>query len=218
MTVFRQLLAAGALAALIAPPGSLRGADPVVPSYLPDAKKDVLQKYLTGRPKPDTFLPAKCKIEGGTVVQPDPKSYTEVKEYLASVEPHKDAGKADVYYFRPNPTKGEAGVTVRVTVDLATGKEDGDPIVLANYSAPLTKEERVAAIKLARAEVDEVKAMYAGGEMDVQVVALVNTVTTAAEGRKLGDRVVRLQIRKKGMKDVLSVIVNLTQETVLKSE
>jgi hypothetical protein len=140
----------------------------------------------------------------------------EVKEYLAEILPHRTGDKADVFWFRPNPKKGLPGITVKRVVDLATGKQVGEPAAIAGYPAPLTQEEREQAVKLARELSEKVKAVYAGVEdKDVEATALFEQVTAAnATEGKPGDRVAILQVRRKGSPEVASVAVNLTQETV----
>ena len=194
-------------------------ADDVVPKNLPDAKREVLARFLSARKQPDQFLPSKFTFVTGADAHAmtwDLDAKGPSKEYLSAIVPFRDAAKADVYFFRPNPKKGVPGITVKVTVDLETGKED-DPKVLVLYSAPLTKEELAEAVKVARATVPAAAALYAAGAPEVAVSALLETVTAVGfADRKPGDRVVYLQLRKNGAKGGVAVPVNLTQQTVLK--
>lgn len=186
------------------------------PSNLPEAKRIVLDKFLAEREKPKKFLPPRFTIQSapGTAAAIDLDPPGEVREFLSAIVPHRDASRADVYFFRPNPKKGTPGVTVKQTIDLTTGKV-GDPTVLTQYPAPLTREEEAAAVALARAGVPAVAALYAAGG-DVRAAALLETVTAPGlKGRMPGDRVVTLQFRKKGGRGVTTAAVNLTKDALL---
>src|SRR5262249_18602820 len=146
----------------------------------------------------------------------------EVKEYLSAVIPHEAADrrkgpdKADLYWFRPNPRKGSPGVTVKRVVDLGTGMQVGDPVVLINYLTPLAPEELSDALRIAREKSAAARALYAGREaQDVEVASLVHRITaTGQPDGTPGDRVVNLQLRAKRTGQRASVMVNLTKETV----
>src|SRR5437868_553832 len=70
--------------------------------------------------------------------------------------------RVDVYYYRPNPTQGKPGITVKHTVDLTTGRQVGDTEVLLNHHSPIAREELADAIKLAREKVPAVGELYQG--------------------------------------------------------
>jgi hypothetical protein len=202
-------------------------ADDMIPERLPQAKKDVLRKFLSTLEKPKRFLPPRAKLVGPALPGLDlpvdaPLKGLDAKEYLAEVRPHdaadrlKGPDKVDLYWFRPNPQKGAPGLTVKRVVDLNTGKQIGDTEVRLDYAAPLTREEKAQAIGLAKKEVTQVRTLYTGaGKGDIEVVGLFEHITAAGVPDGMpGDRVVNLQFRRKRSPDVISVNVNVTKGTV----
>jgi hypothetical protein len=198
--------------------------DPALPASLPEKERQAVKRFLDGLPKPTRLIPPKARVTAygpRAAVEVDAEPAGEVKEYLASIVPHRAADKggparADVYHYRPNPKRGSPGVTVKRTVDLATGEAVGEPEVLLGYPAPITREEREQAIKLARDE-PTVKAIYAAApdEKDVEVAVLFETVSAeGVPGANVGDRVATLLYRTKGARPVAAAVVNLTQQTV----
>lgn len=199
--------------------------DPPLPASLPEPGRQAVKRFLDGLPKPTRLIPPKAKVTAygpRAAVEVDAEPAGEVKEYLASVVPHRAAdakagpARADVYHYRPNPKRGTPGVTVKRTVDLATGEAVGEPEVLLGYPAPLTREERQQAVQLARDE-PTVKAVYAAAAdaKDVEVAVLFETVSAeGVPGANVGDRVATLQFRARGTRPIAAAVVNLTQGTV----
>lgn len=207
-------------------PRPLRAADELIPSSLPKEKRERLTNFLEQVKKQAKggFILADgnlTALDPRIKLAPTTAKDDQVEEYLAAVILHRatDATKgpemAQVYWYRPHPTKGAAGVTVKRVIDLTSGKEKGPPEVLVGYPAPLTREEREQAIALAKEEVPALKDLLADGQKDVILEVLFETVTSEKNpDGDIGDRVVSLRIRKKGEKGLVAADVNLTKQKV----
>src|SRR5258706_7202398 len=113
-----------------------------------------------------------------------------------------EVSRVDVYYYRPHPEKGKPGVTVKHTVDLATGKQVGATEVLVKTHTPISREERTEAVALAKEKSPAVKALYQRlDEKAVQWEYLQLMVTRKSEQQEPGDRVVRLALTARDPKD-----------------
>ncbi len=201
-----------------------RADDRLIPANLTESQKANIKKFLASVEKPKQFLPEKAKLVGsapsdlGVGAEPG----AEIRQYLAAVIPYtakdrkRGPEKAEILWYRPNPKKGQPGVTVRRVLDLTTGAAVGDPEVLFNHATPLTVEELNEAIKLARDKYPAAADLYATTEAkDVEVAPLVQVITATGQADgAVGDRVVSLQLRKKGTNKRLAVMVNLTRQTV----
>jgi hypothetical protein len=196
----------------------------LLPSALNDAQKAKLASYLASVKKPDRFIPESARViaEGSVTLDPNPVPGAEIKEYLTNIVPYrpqakdKPPEKVEVYWYRPNPKKGEPGVTVRRIVDLASGAPVGEPEILFNYPTPLAPEELTQAVKIARQKNEKVGELCRDAEQgDVVVTPLVSPIKVAGvpDGAP-GDRVVNLQFFRKSTMNRVSVMVNLTRETV----
>jgi hypothetical protein len=145
-----------------------------------------------------------------------------VAEYLTIILPERAFGldqaprRAEVYWFRPNPTRGKPGLTVMRVVDLNTGRQIGEDEFLFNHTAPLSREEFEQARQLAREKSAEVKALYDRyAAKEIQVDSLPQLVTLPdSSGNRLGDRVTHLLFWQPGSTTFVSVTVNVTQQTV----
>jgi hypothetical protein len=216
------------LAAVIASAGdgeSPRRVDErLLPSGLNDAQKAKLANFLASVKRPERFIPESARVitEAPVALDPNPVPGAEIKEYLTSIVPYraqakdKPPEKVEVYWYRPNPKKGAPGVTVRRVVDLSTGDPVGEPEVLFNYPTPLAREELDEAVKIARDKNEKVTELCRDAERgDVEVTPLVSPIKVPglAAGAP-GDRVVNLQFLRKSTMARVSVLVNLTRETV----
>src|SRR5262245_56204859 len=202
--------------------------DDLIPGSLPQAKREALSTFLAKvkEDKPTQFIPPGAKLQSvtNTAVEIDvtPNKNAEVKEYLAEIVPQRAADRqkgperAEVYWFRPNPKRGAPGITVKRVVDLTSGEQVGDTIVLLTRPTALTREVQAQAIALARNKSEKVKSLYDDAkDEDISVAALFDQVTVkGVPDGNVGDRVVNLQFRRKGAQEVVSVNVNVTQETV----
>jgi hypothetical protein len=196
----------------------------LMPSGLTEHQKTSLVNYLSSVKKPDRFIPESARIvgEGSGSLDANPVPGAEIREYLTSIVPYrptakdKSPEKVEIYWYRPNPKRGSPGVTIRRVVDLSKGEPAGEPEVLFNYPTPLSREELVEAVKLARDANTKVGALYRDAEQgDVLVSPLVTSIKVAgaADGNP-GDRVVNLQFLKKSTTDRANVVVNLTRGAV----
>jgi hypothetical protein len=196
----------------------------LLPPGLTDSQKTNLANYLAGVKKPERFIPESARVvgEGSVSIDPNPVPGAEIKEYLTSIVPHRPTAKdkapdkVEIYWFRPNPKQGAPGVTVRRVVDLATGNPVGEPEILFNYPTPLSHEELVEAVKLARDKNDAVRDLWRDAEQGDVVVSPLTTriaVTGSPDGSP-GDRVVNLQFLRKSTGARANVIANLTRGTI----
>src|SRR5262245_826508 len=151
----------------------LRAADePQLPASLTADQKTNLLKFLKDNERPDRYVPKGAKFPD----TPPPDADLEltgtkekpIRQYTTQITPHRpvpgqeQVGKADVYFYRPNPEKGKPGITIKNTIDLATGKPIGEPEVLTKAHTPVSREEVAEAVALAREKIAAVKGLYEG--------------------------------------------------------
>jgi hypothetical protein len=229
---FLLMLTAAASVLLTAPSDRLSAADlDLVPPQLPKEQRENLLRFLQGQEKPDRFIPRDARIIGSEPAKlemnRDRPPGQAIKQYMVQITPHRPVPgqekieRVDVYYYRPNPEKGKPGITVRHTVDLATGKQVGSTEVLLNHHTPLSRDELAEAVALAREKSAAVGELYK--ERDKSAVRweyLQLMISRKHEGYDPGDRVVRLVFTAAAGKDPapaapVRVIVNLTKNAVL---
>ena len=191
---------------------------------LSDSKNTTLANYLANVKKPDRFIPESARVvgEGPVSLDPNPVPGAEIKEYLTSIVPYRPTAKdkppekVEIYWYRPNPKRGLPGVTIRRVVDAGDGRAAGEPEVLFNYPTPLSREELVEAVKLARDKNAAVGELVRDAEQgDVVVSPLVTSIKVSGtpDGAP-GDRVVNLQFLRKSTAARANVVVNLTRGTL----
>jgi hypothetical protein len=205
--------------------------DRVVPASLPKEQRENLLKFLKDHETPDRYVPKGAKL----VDAPPPAADIEVtatkdkpiKQYTVQVTPHRPVpgqervGKADVYYYRPNPEKGKQGITVKYTVDLATGKPVGETEVLTKAHTPVSREELAEAVAAVKDRSAAVKALYEGRDPTaVRWEYLQMKINRKTEQFEPGDRVVRFVFTADAPEgqnppDPVRVIVNLTKDLVI---
>lgn len=195
-----------------------------------DQKANVL-KFLQDHKTPDRYVPANAKFADtappaadaavtGTKDKP-------IRQYTVQITPHRptpdeqQVGKADVYFYRPNPEKGKQGITIKHTIDLATGKQVGETEVLTKAHTAISREELNEAVAAAKAKSAEVKALHAGREDGaVRWEYLQMKINRKSEQSEPGDRVVRFvftanPVDGQDAPTPVSVLVNLTKDTVV---
>jgi hypothetical protein len=213
----------------------LRAADEkTLPASLAKDQKENLLKFLKDHETPDRYVPKAAKF-GDT---PPPAAVMDItatkekpiKQYTVQITPHRpvpdqeQVGRADVFFYRPSPEKGKQGITVKFTVDLATGKPLGEPEVLTKAHTPVSHEELDEAVAAAKDKSAAVKALYAG--RDPKVVRweyLQMKINRKSDQFEPGDRVVRFVFTADAPDDEpaptpVRVIVNLTKDTVIPDE
>jgi hypothetical protein len=213
----------------------LRAADKdIIPPQFSAAQRDNLLRFLQQHEKPERFVPRDAKIVGpqGANVDavPGPAANKPVKQYTVQITPHRpvpdqeQVKRADVYYYRPNPEPGKAGITVRHTVDLDTGKQVGSTEVLLNYHTPISREELAEAVALAREKSADVRALYKDrAENAVQWEYLQLMIGRKHEPHEPGDRVVRFVFTAgsapgEAPAQPVRVVANLTKGVVTKGD
>jgi hypothetical protein len=222
-----------ALVVLAAPLAGLSAADEdLLPPKLPKEQRQNLLRFLENHDKPDRFVPADAKIVTSQPENVDIKNIQSppdkpIKQYMVQIVSHRPVPgqepvhQVDVYYYRPNPEKGKRGITVRHTVDVATGKQVGPTEVLLNSHTPISRDELAEAVALAKEKADTVKALYDGPDKaKVHWEYLQLFISRKHEPHEPGDRVVRLVFTLPAGKDQaptvpVPVIVNLTKGVVL---
>jgi len=139
------------------------------------------------------------------------------------ISPHRpvpgqdEPSRVDVYYYRPHPEKGRPGITVKHTVDVATGDQVGPTEVYLSKHVPLARAELAEAVALARESLPELQALYKGRDKNaVRYEYLQMLITRQHEGHAPGDRVVRLVFSARPAEGQapappVRVIVNLTK-------
>ena len=207
----------------------VRAADSdLVPSNLPADQKANLLKFLKEHEKPDRFVPQGAKVVRPPAAPEEPlpdvpvPPNTTVKQYTVQIMSHRpvpdrpEPKRVDVYYYRPNPTQGKPGITVKHTVDLTTGQQVGDTEVLVNHHTPISREELAEAVKLAREKAPAVRDLYTGREDNgVRWEYLQLMISKKSEAYEPGDRVVRVVFSPaEGAATPVRVMVNLTKGTV----
>ncbi|MBY0456545.1 MAG: hypothetical protein K2V38_04355 [Gemmataceae bacterium] len=226
--VLASSLAFGLLASALAqqPPDERQ-----LPASLTADQKANLLKFLKDTERPDRYIPKGAKF-GDTAPSEKELAFTgtkdqPIKQFTAQITPHRPTPdqekvtKADVFYYRPNPEKGKPGVTVKYTIDLATGQPVGEPEVLTKAHVPVSREELAEAISLAQNKVPAVKELYDGREAGVvRWEYLQMKINRKTDQFEPGDRVVRLVFTAppaaEGQRapEPVRVIVNVTRETV----
>ncbi|QJW99108.1 hypothetical protein [Frigoriglobus tundricola] len=226
--VLAQSVAVGLLCAI--GPASRAADERELPAaFSPEQKTNVL-KFLKDHEKPERYVPKGARFADS----PPPDADLEitatkdkpVRQYTVQITPHRPVpdqekiGKADVYFYRPNPEKGKPGITIKHTIDLATGKQIGETEVLTKAHTPVSHEELTEAVAAARSKVAAVKDLYetypAGS---VRWEYLQMKIQRKTEQFEPGDRVVRFVFTAtpaEGQKapEPVGVLVNLTKDTV----
>ncbi len=201
----------------------------LLPPNLTEAQRERLQSFLQQHAKPDRYMPANAKVVGdrpsGAEINGE-NAAKPVKQYMVQITSHRpvpgqeDSNRVDVYYYRPNPEAGKRGITVRHTVDLATGKQIGQTEVLLNAHTPVSSEELNEAVALAKDKSTAVQDLYKGrDEKSVRWEYLQLLIKGKREPHDPGDRVVRVVFTADAAQGQESppsvpVIVNLTKGVV----
>src|SRR5258708_8587162 len=98
--------------------GYLQGSDDdLIPKQFSREQREKIQQFLNDHEKPKQYIPPDAKIVGeqpGTAEKlPEVKAGQTVKQYLVQIMPHRpvpgqeEVKRVDVFYYRPNPTKGK---------------------------------------------------------------------------------------------------------------
>jgi hypothetical protein len=205
-----------------------------LPAAFSAEQKANLLKFLKDNERPDRYVPKGAKFvdspppEGDLDVKGTPDK--PVRQYTVQITPHRPVpdqekvGKADVYFYRPNPEKGKPGITIKHTIDLATGKQIGETEVLTKAHSPVSREELAEAVAAARLKVPALKELYEGRpDGAVKWEYLQMKINRKSEQFEPGDRVVRFVFTatpEEGQKapEPVSVYVNLTKDTVIRDD
>ena len=222
------------VALLVLSPAVRAADDPVLPSSFSKEQQANLLAFLKAHQTPERYVPKDAKAADTAPSDADREITATkdkpIKQYIAQITPHRPTpdeptpGKADVYFYRPNPEKGKPGLTVKHTVDLATGKQVGETEVLTKAHTPVSREELAEALAAVQAKSDAVKALYQGREAkDVKWEYLQMKINRKSEQFEPGDRVVRFVFTAnpvEGQKEPtpVRVLVNLTKDTVIADE
>jgi hypothetical protein len=208
--------------------------EPQLPGSLTADQKANLLKFLKDHERPERYVPKGAKFPD----TPPPEKEREltgtkekpIRQYTVQITPHRpvpgqeQVGKADVYFYRPNPEKGKPGITVKNTIDLATGKPVGEPEVLTKAHTPVSREEVAEALTLARDKIPAVKQLYEGRpEGAVKWEYLQMKINRKTEQFEPGDRVVRFVFTAtpaegQAAPEPVRVLVNVTRDTVTRDE
>jgi hypothetical protein len=224
MTRFLPALAAAVLCCAAAAASRASDKD-LIPSQFSREQRENLLRFLQKHEKPDRFLPRDAKLVGDQPAPPDTNPAVPpgqpIKQYTVQIIPHRpvpgqeQVKSVDVYYYRPNPEKGKPGITVRHTVDLATGNQVGQTEVLLNHHTPLSQEEVAEAVALARDKSAAIQGLYTPANKDkVRWEYLQLVIRRKHEALEPGDRVVRLVFNAPASPPV-RVFVDLTKGIVL---
>jgi hypothetical protein len=222
-------IAAAILAATLV--GNLMSSDDdLIPKQFSREQRENIQRFLKDHEKPKQYIPSEAKIVGGqpgaTEKLPEVKEGQSVKQYLVQIMPHRpvpgqeEVKRVDVFYYRPNPTKGKPGVTIKHTLDVTSGKEIGTTEVLLNGNKPLAREELSEAVELAKDNSDPVKALYKQYDKhSIHWEFLQLTINKKQESLEPGDRAVMLTFSVTVPKDQtppapVRVIANVTKGNV----
>jgi hypothetical protein len=202
----------------------------LIPTQLAKDQRDRLLKFVEARKKPQSFVPQDATIVGTPPanLQLDNRPAEQpIKQYMIQILPHRpvpgmeDPTTVDVYYFRPNPERGKPGITIKHTVDTATGNQVGATEVLVNRHSPLAREEVAEAVELARGKSPAVRELYKDREKAaVQWEFLQMRINRKHEPHDVGDRVLALTFRARAVANEtpalpVRVTVNLTKGVVV---
>lgn len=225
----RRGLTAVATALLLIAPAFAQGDETskLIPPQLSKDQRETLARFLAQHDKPERFVP-----QGAIIVDPQPGQATPpvepprgatIKQYTVQVTPHRsvpgqpEPTRVDVYYYRPNPEKGRPGITVKRTVDVATGDQVGPTEVHLNKHMPLARAEINEAVELAKEKLPALQALYQDRSKNtVRYEYLQMLISRKHEGNDPGDRVVRFVFAAKPREGQsptppLRIIVNLTK-------
>lgn len=223
---------AAAVALFIACVPALRAADEreLPASFTADQKMNML-KFLKEHEKPERFIPKDAKFADAAPPAADKEiagtKDKPIRQYTVQITPHRPVpdepkvGRADVFFYRPNPEKGRPGITVKHTIDLATGKQVGETEVLTKAHTAISREELAEAVAEAKDKSAAVKGLYAGREAgDVKWEYLQMKINRKTDQFEPGDRVVRFVFTANAAEGQnpptpVSVLVNLTKDTVV---
>jgi hypothetical protein len=204
--------------------------DELIPQQFSKEQRGRIRRFLEEHAKPEHFVPPNAKVvgslPGGGELKTEEKPGAAVKQYLVQITPHRpvpgqeEVKRADVYYYRPNPEKGKAGITIKHTVDVTTGKQVGETEVLLNGRAPLAREELAEAVELAKEKSEGVQALYKQYDKSaVHWEYLQMTINRKQEPHEPGDRAVILTFtvtvpKDQSRPDPVRVIANVTKGVV----
>jgi hypothetical protein len=225
----RFLIGAGIVA--VALPVLTAAEDPPLPSQLSPEQQGNLLEFLKAHRTPERYVPKNAKMADTAPPAADLEiaatKEKPIKQYIAQITPHRPTpdqpmpSKADVYFYRPNPEKGKHGITVKHTVDLATGKQIGETEVLTQAHTPVSREELAEAVAAAKTRSDTVKALYKNrDEKAVRWEYLQMKINRKSEQFEPGDRVVRFVFTAEpadgeAAPTPVRILVNLTKDTVI---
>jgi hypothetical protein len=228
MPRFPRVLLALIIAAAFTTAGLRAEDNELIPSQFSKDQKAKIQSFLEKNAKPDRFLPIDAKLvdtKPESLPKPkDDKPMKKVKQYLVQIVSHRpvpgeeEVKRVDVYYYRPNPEPGQPGITVKHTLDVATGKQVGQTEVYLKRHTPLAREEVLDAVAIAREKSEAVQALYKDHDK-VRYEFLQLMVGRKHEPHEPGDRVVSLVFTAAPAKDQpapkpIRVVVNLTRSAV----
>lgn len=204
-----------------------------LPSSFSKEQQANLVEFLKANRTPDRYVPKDAKVVDAAPPAADAEVVATkdkpIKQYTVQITPHRRTpdeptpGKADVYFYRPHPEKGRPGITVKHTVDLATGKQVGETEVLTKAHTPVSREELAEAVAAA-GRAAAVKGLYAGREAaDVRWEYLQMKINRKSDQFEPGDRVVRLVFTAEpkageAAPTPVRVLVNLTKDAVTQDE
>jgi hypothetical protein len=204
---------------------------PSLPERFTGEQKANLTKFLEARSKPDRYVPAEGKVADLAPPEADRRllatAEKPIRQFLVQVTPHRAVPddptptKVDVVYYRPHPEKGKPGLTLRHTVDVASGQEIGVPQILTKAHTPLAPEELTLALEFAQKKFPAVAALYRNHDAKaIRWEYLQMMVQRPTPQANPGDRVARFVFRVDAPERTaeapkpVAVLVNLTQETV----
>lgn len=227
-------LARSVASVLIAACAVSRAADErELPASLTENQKANLLKFLKDNERPDRYVPKGAKFPDAAPPAADLEltgtKDKPLRQFTVQITPHRPVpgeekvGKADVYFYRPNPEKGKPGITVKHTIDLATGRPIGDPEVLTKAHTPVAREEVAEALAQAREKVPAVKSLYEAHPDGVKWEYLQMKINRKSEQFEPGDRVVRFVFTAtpadgKPAPEPVRVLVNITKDTVTRDD
>jgi hypothetical protein len=223
-----RLLAAGLL--LTALP-ALRAADErILPPSLPKEQRDNLLRFLKDHETPRRYVPKGAKVVDAAPPEADAEITATkdkpIKQYTVRIATHRPVPgeervtRADVYYYRPNPTRGKPGLTVKYTVDLTTGKPVGDVEVLTRTHTPVSREEVTEAAEAVKERLPAVKALYRGRKAGAVRWEYLQMKILRKRGKfEPGDRVLRFVFRAEPREGEeppapIPVLVNLSRDLI----
>jgi hypothetical protein len=212
-------------------PAEVRAADAdLVPTNLPADQKANLLKFLKDHEKPESYIPPGARIvrtppaaADAPPEAPATPPNAVIKQYTVQIVSHRPVPdqpaptRVDVFYYRPNPTLGKPGITIKHTVDLSTGQQVGETEVLVNHHTPISREELAEAVKVAREKYPAVRDLYANRDPStVRWEYLQLMISKKSEAYEPGDRVVRLVFTTTtpDAPAPVAVMVDLTKGTV----